>query len=350
MAIMKRNKLISRPWLILICAIVLTALLSLPRINMMLRLEESGIMNFDHRDYFRKLFITFLYASLILIFNLYTKKIKLGLFDISFSRASHLLSTNLLLFVAIHSFFFFRFASRAVFETGQSQGSFYLWNMVMNASLALVCILIAISYRHIKENYLVKLENEALQKETAQARFVQLREQVNPHFMFNSFSTLNGLIEESPERAQKFLMNMSDVFRYVLKIENDTTVSLEEEFHFAKVYVDMIKERFGDAVQFQFEIPTENLSHRVVPLSLQMLIENAIKHNNSDSLNPLLVSIKVVGDYMEVHNNLQKRTNVEKNHSIGLYNLNQRYKYASKQELIIVKTNEAFSVKIPLLK
>jgi LytS/YehU family sensor histidine kinase len=221
--------------------------------------------------------------------------------------------------------------------------------MAINASVAIVCILIAISYRNIKDKYLIKLQNEALQKETAQAKFAQLREQINPHFMFNSFSTLNGLIDESLERAKKFLLNMSDVYRYVLKSQSATTVRLDEEAHFAKVYAAMIDERFGDTVKFEFGIPSDKLSLRVVPLSIQMLIENAVKHNHFDLSAPLKVSIKVVGDHVEVNNNLQKRLNGENNHSVGLYNLNQRYKYASKQEIIIVQTKEQFSVKIPLL-
>ncbi|MEL7120240.1 MAG: histidine kinase [Bacteroidota bacterium] len=347
---LNHHKIISRPLLILICTLVITILLGLPRLSMMLRLDSIGLIGFDTRDYIRRLAVTFMSSLLILSFNLYMEDIKLGPIKISFAKVIHLVLINLVLFAAIQSFIFFRFANRFGIVTGPSLGSFYYWNLAINATVTIVCILIAISYRSIKEKYLVKLENEGLQKETAQAKFAQLREQISPHFMFNSFSTLNGLIEEAPERAKMFLMNMSDVYRYVLKNERASTVCLDEELHFAKVYAAMIEERFGKAVQFKFSIPTDKLNFRVVPLSIQMLIENAVKHNYFNRSNPLYVKVNVIGEYLEVHNNLQKRELVEKNHSIGLYNLNQRYKYASKKEVIITQTKEDFRVQIPLLK
>lgn len=345
-----QNKLISRPWLIITCATVITMLLGLPRLTMMLRLEEIGLMGFDTRDYVRRLAFFFLLPALVLSFNLYVENLKWGPLHISFSKVNHLAGTNLVLFAAVQLFLFFRVAARMELEAGQGPGSFYLWNVAVNATVTIVCMLIAISYRSIKEKYLVELENEALLKETAQAKFAQLREQVNPHFMFNSFSTLNGLIEESPERAKTFLMNMADVYRFVLKSESANTVSLDEELQAAKVYAAMIGERFGEAVRFHFAIPREKLNLRVIPLSVQMLIENAVKHNHFDPSSPLIVRIAVNGAYLEAHNNLQKRVQVGKNHSIGLYNLNQRYKYAAKQEVIITQTKDDFHVKIPLLK
>lgn len=346
----KQNRLIGRPFLIIICAFVIMILIGLPRLNMMLRLEESGIINFNTRDYVRRLIVTFLSSALILSFNLYMNRIKWGKLIISFSSMGHLIGTNLLLFAAIQFFIYFKFASQVQIDAVDRPGNLYLWPVALNASILIVCILIAVAYRSIKEKYLVTLENEALLKETAKAKFAQLREQINPHFMFNSFSTLNGLIEESAGRAKNFLMNMSDIYRYVLKSENATTVSLEEELHFARVYAAMIDERFNDGIQFAFQIENDQLQKRVVPLSVQMLIENTVKHNHFNRSSPLKVVIKIEADRLEVTNNLQKRVNIENNHSIGLHNLNQRYKYASKQEIIIKQTATEFSVKIPLLK
>lgn len=345
-----RTKLIGKPWLILLTASVITMLLGLPRLQMMLRLENAEMISFDTRDYIHRLIVTFVSSLLILSFNLYIEKFKWGPINISFSQVCHLIGTNLILFASIQLFIFFRLVSRVQVETGQTLGGFFLWTIAVNASVAIVCILLAIFYRNVKEKYLVKLENVALQKETAQAKFAQLREQINPHFMFNSFSTLNGLIDESPERAKKFLINMSDVYRYVLKSETATTVSLDQELHFARVYAAMIAERFPGKISFEFDVPADQLSLRVVPLSIQMLIENAVKHNHFHHSNPLKIKIKVVGNHLEVYNNLRKRANLENNHSLGLYNLNQRYKYASKEEVIIVQTHDHFSVKLPLMK
>ena len=142
---------------------------------------------------------------------------------------------------------------------------------------------------------------------------------------------------------------MCDVYRYVLKNDNVDTVTLREELDYAKIYLNMLKERFGDAIHDVFNISDEEMEMKVPPLAIQMLIENAVKHNSFDNKHPLQLTIQSSNSFIKVENSLRKRI-VTDNHSLGLYNLNLRYKYLCDEEVIIKKTKTTFNVKIPLLQ
>lgn len=345
----KTHKLISKTHILILGALVITILLGLPRVQMMMRLEDFGIADFELRDYIRRISITLILVLLFLWLNLFINNIRLGRLRISFDKIGHLVLANVVIFGILQLLTIGIFNQRLDLEVGSNAKSVYIWLLAVNVLMMGICMLIGIVYRQVKEKYFMRLTHEALQKENAEARFANLKEQVNPHFMFNSFSTLNGLIEESPERAKKFLMNMSDLYRYVLQSEQSSSVPLDQELACAQIYGAMVKERFGEAIRISWEdIPAASKHKKVVPLSVQMLLENAVKHNNFDLSNPLTITIYANGAFLEVKNNLRPRK-IENSHSFGLYNLNQRYYYLSNNEIIIRNTNEVFSVKIPLL-
>ena len=327
---------------------LIAGLLGLSRISTMRRMEELGVVNFEPRDYVARMVGTFLFAALFLSLNVLVDRIRLGSFVVDFSRIPQVVYFNLACFALIQVLLFGRMSARP--EFGARSGAFFGWNLLVNAAVVAVCALMGVAFRYIRENLMIKLANESLKKENAEARFANLKDQLNPHFMFNSFSTLNGLIEESPERAQRFLLNMSDMYRYVLKVESTDLVSLGEELQFAERYVEMMKERFGEAIQLERSTTYATLPARVLPLSIQVLIENAVKHNSFDNHKPLRIEILTDYQHVEVRNNLRFRpSNGSANHQIGLYNLNQRYKHLADKEIIITKSAETFSVKIPLL-
>lgn len=344
----KTHKLISKTHVLIIGAVVITILLGLPRVQMMMRLEDFGIADFEVKDYVRRIGLTLFLVLLFLWLNLFINNIKLGRLRISFDKTWHLVLANVVIFSTLQLLMIGIFNQRLDPEVGSNAISVYIWLLAINVLMVAICILIGIAYRQVKEKYFMSLTHEALQKENAEARFANLKEQINPHFMFNSFSTLNGLIEESPERAKKFLMNMSDLYRYVLQSEQSSSVLLDQELKCAQIYGAMMKERFGIAIQIHWDVPVILKQKKVVPLSVQMLLENAVKHNNFDHSNPLTITIHANEGFLEVKNNLRPR-NIEKSHSMGLYNLNQRYYYLSNKEIIIQSKNEIFSVKIPLL-
>lgn len=184
---------------------------------------------------------------------------------------------------------------------------------------------------------------------SANAQFESLKNQLDPHFLFNSLNVLDALIEENPTQAQKFTNDMSKIYRYVLDQKDKELVSIQEEIDFAKTYAELLKTRFEDSVIFEFDITENSLQHYVVPLSLQLLLENAIKHNYATSKKPLKISINSNDDFLIVKNNLQQREMVKDREGIGLSNIVQRYALLTNRNLFIEKSEEIFVVKIPKL-
>ncbi|MEP2025443.1 MAG: histidine kinase [Reichenbachiella sp.] len=332
----------------------MTFLMGISRVSLMTRMEALGLYEFGRWDYFIRIGTLFLVCSIFLSANIFYNKVNLGPIKFNLLNIKGILLFNLLIFIPIQLGYVFLtmqqvelpVSDRIPVERG---GVLIVWAMMTNLALMLVSALVGTVYRFMRENYQINLKNEMLQKESAEARFANLKEQLNPHFLFNSFSTLNGLIDESPSKAKKFVHDMSDVYRYVLKNEHVDKVSLKEEMEFAKIYLSMIKERFGDSIGEVIVISKEAMEMKVPPLAIQMLIENAVKHNNFNPDHPLNLSIQSADQNVRVKNSLKERQ-VTGNHSLGLYNLNQRYKYMSNREVIIKKTNETFEVKIPLLQ
>src|SRR5690606_17315042 len=145
------------------------------------------------------------------------------------------------------------------------------------------------------------------------------------HFLFNSLNVLTSLIEENPQKAQKFTTSLSKVYRYVLEQKNKELVSVDEELQFAKTYMSLIKMRFEDSIVFTMPECAANPESKVVPLSLQLLLENAVKHNMVTPNKPLHINIYETQDRLVVKNNLQPKQIVKKSSGVGLSNIKQRY-------------------------
>lgn len=192
-------------------------------------------------------------------------------------------------------------------------------------------------------------ETERLEKEKAQVQFDNLKNQLNPHFLFNSLTSLNSLITEDQQLASKFLQHLSKVYRYVLQHKDRSTVSLRTELDFISNYVFLLETRFRNAIFIRFQIDREKEERLIVPVTLQILIENAVKHNVADVNKPLKVDILTSGNYLVVSNNLQKRTAVETSNKMGLDNLKSLYGFLTDRKVEIEQTEERFYVKVPLL-
>ena len=184
---------------------------------------------------------------------------------------------------------------------------------------------------------------------SANAQFESLKNQLDPHFLFNSLNVLSSLIDENPNQAQRFTASMSKIYRYVLEQKDKELVTVEEEIEFAKIYCDLLKTRFEDSVNFEFKVKDIDLKSFVVPLSLQLLLENCIKHNFATSSKPLNITIYSENGYLFIENNLQEREQVKDSAGIGLSNIVQRYSLLTKTNVFIEKSNEFFRVKIPIL-
>lgn len=190
---------------------------------------------------------------------------------------------------------------------------------------------------------------ERLETEKAQVQFDNLKNQLNPHFLFNALTSLNGLIFENQILASQFLQHLSKVYRYVLQNKGKNFVPLQTELDFIENYVFLLTTRFHQALFISFDITTAGRERAIVPVTLQILIENALKHNIADVSRPLRIDIATIGDYLVVSNNLQVRKLVETSNKQGLENLKSLYGFLTKKEVIVEQTDDRFAVKIPLL-
>lgn len=193
-------------------------------------------------------------------------------------------------------------------------------------------------------------KTESLARESVQSQLEVLKNQLDPHFLFNSMNTLAALIDDENIDAQQYLERLSDVYRYVLVSRSKNTVLLEEEIAFLDAYVYLNKIRFRENLQIEKQLSPEAYRQYVTPLSLQMLIENAIKHNVVSKENPLKIRIQQEGDqYLVIENNIQEKTILEKSTRVGLQNIINRYSLLTDRQVEVIRTGGLFTVKIPLL-
>jgi hypothetical protein len=184
---------------------------------------------------------------------------------------------------------------------------------------------------------------------TATAQFDALKSQLDPHFLFNSLNVLVSLIEENPKAATRFTTSLSKVYRYVLEQRNKELVSIEEELTFARTYVNLLKWRFEDSLEVSIPEAASDAELKVVPLSLQLLLENAVKHNVVSDSKPLQLRIYEENSHLVVENNLQIKDHVKKGSGVGLKNIASRYALLSYRQMTITQNEHSFKVQIPAL-
>lgn len=191
-------------------------------------------------------------------------------------------------------------------------------------------------------------EKALLQKEKLNTQYENLKNQLNPHFLFNSLSSLDGLIHENPALASDFLRQLSKVFRYVLQNKDRELVSLRTELEFIQNYVSLLKTRFNGSLDVRVQVPMEATEKSIVPVTLQILVENAIKHNIATVAQPLLIQISADENYLTVENNLQRKQNVDTSNRQGLTNLKALYQFLSTEEVRVEEDSNRFRVGVPL--
>jgi LytS/YehU family sensor histidine kinase len=230
------------------------------------------------------------------------------------------------------------------------------WNVVRLSS---IIILIAVFFLvNLYETvFLVrdvandKLEQEQLVRAKAEAELEALKNQIDPHFIFNSLNTLSHLIEEKPEKAKLFNDHMADVYRYILQNKAKDLVLLRDEMQFMQDYFSLLKIRFEDALQLETEVD-ETLwdQYLIPPISLQVLLENAVKHNEFSETSPLQIQLVVVEHELQMRNRLKEKKLRKPSSRIGLQNLEERYRLSTGKSIRIEKEEDAFTVCLPILK
>jgi len=214
-------------------------------------------------------------------------------------------------------------------------------------SIILLTVEICIQFFYRWKNSLIEIEK--YKTESAQAQLQNLKNQINPHFLFNNMSVLSSLVYKDQDKAVDFINQLSKVYRYLLDNKDSELVSLEEELIFIRSYNYLLQIRFDTNIKFEMDIE-ENASKQLLPpMALQILIENVIKHNEVSSEFPLTVKIKANRETLEVINNLQLRLNKEPSSKTGLKNIRERYQYFTDRQIEIIEDLKTYIVKIPLL-
>lgn len=224
----------------------------------------------------------------------------------------------------------------------------HLFNIVLSLGVAAF-----VHARDFMINWKASVKQESTEQKiiagTASAQFDALKNQLDPHFLFNSLNVLTSLIDENPDAAQNFTTSLSKVYRYVLEQKSKELVTVDEELQFARTYVRLLKMRFEDSIVFDIPDKASNPMAKVVPLSLQLLLENAVKHNVVNASRPLHIKIFEREGNLIVENNLQPKEVVKKSSGVGLVNIKQRYNLLTQRQVQINKTASNFSVEIPML-
>jgi uncharacterized membrane-anchored protein YhcB (DUF1043 family) len=224
----------------------------------------------------------------------------------------------------------------------------FIYRNFFVSGLVIGCVLII---RLINQKQLVQIENETLKSEALQSQFETLKNQLSPHFLFNSLTALKTLINESPHIAQDYVNNLSKALRYTLQSNEKQLVSLKEEMEFTESYLFLIKMRFGNNLTVNVETNEEYLSYNLPPLTIQTLVENAVKHNEVSKRNPLILTIKTTDNAcLFVMNSIHEKITNEEGTGIGLTNLSRQFQLLIGKDISVSNENNEFRVEIPLIK
>jgi len=195
------------------------------------------------------------------------------------------------------------------------------------------------------------IEAEALKSRQLRTELDMLKNQVSPHFLFNSLNTLVALIHEDADQAARFTKDLSHVYRYILQHKDKEVVDLGTELDFTQAYIALMKVRFTDSLHIHVNVADEHRRALIAPLTLQLLLENALKHNVASIAKPLQVHIHVEsGRTLVVRNSLHRKQGIVEGTGTGLSNVKQRYAYLSERQVDVIETREHFLVALPLMQ
>ena len=253
--------------------------------------------------------------------------------------------------ITVASLFFLRLFTEIIIE-GESLSEFvagehiqYYYVSFIISALVTAIFYGVYYYRYTQER---KVKEQKIIAGTASAKFDALKNQLDPHFLFNSLNVLTSLIEENPEAATKFTTSLSKVYRYVLEQKNKDLVTVAEELKFAELYMSLIKMRFEDSIVFTIDT-ISNPEAKVVPLALQLLLENAVKHNQVTPSKKLHIRITEENGNLVIKNNVQPKQVLKESSGVGLRNIRQRYYILTNRPVTIQQNEKEFSIAIPML-
>ncbi len=201
----------------------------------------------------------------------------------------------------------------------------------------------------IREKQMNTLIIEQLKQKQLEANLSSLKEQMSPHFLFNSLHSLISIIRTDESAAINFVIRLSEVYRYLLQHREHQTVSLHEELDFIQAYIYLLKVRFKNNIRVTVDIPSQFFPTRIPPLTLQLLLENAVKHNIASRTMPLEIGIGIENNMIVVGNNIQPKVSLETSHGFGLTSMEEQYRMLVQENIIIRSENQKFKVLLPII-
>jgi len=255
------------------------------------------------------------------------------------------ITSNLILFAFFLLIEYFIF--QLIFQDGRPRFVFNYY-IVLNLSIFILAVTIANFLILYRKNKISEIENIKLREEKTKAELTALKEQISPHFFFNTLSTLSSIIRhEHKDEGLEFIQDMSSTYRYALSSGRKDLVELREELDFLESYIALMRKRFGEKLNIKIDLGDDFLFSQIPPMCLQVLVENAIQHNIITQIKPLKIEIYMQSGMIHVRNNLQEKEQAE-GFGLGLQNLNNRFKLLLNKDIFIEKTKTHFMVKIPL--
>ncbi|NKI33155.1 sensor histidine kinase [Croceivirga thetidis] len=203
---------------------------------------------------------------------------------------------------------------------------------------------------YIYELNSAKIMEESLKKENAISELKALKNQLSPHFLSNSLTTLLFLIDYDTEKSKEFALNLASVYNKLLDFSDKDLISIKDEMAYIAEYTELLHSRFDPNLNIEIDLPDSIYQKKIVPLSLQVGVENAVKHNVVSKLKPLKISITKNGQHILITNNFQPKGSVSDRNGIGISNLKKRYQLLTEKELLIEKSDESFILKIPIIE
>jgi len=264
-------------------------------------------------------------------------------------RIALIVIVQVMISITAFGFVFWSYDAFGLFGFKATMGQFKLsvWIVIGMVMLTATLWESEFIYKKYKESI---IEKETMQQLSIQQEFESLKSQVNPHFLFNCFNTLSSLISEDKEQAEVFLNELSKVYRYLLRNNEDGLSSLQEEMNFIKSFYRLLKTRHGDAIQLQIEVDKKYFNYLLPSLSLQLLVENAVKHNVTSKDQPLVIDIfSMAGNKLAVNNNLQPKVIKAPSNKIGLSNIRSKYELLKQDGFQVLQDARNFTVVLPLI-
>lgn len=353
---------------------------------MKLRKEKSFFLGYDKKTALTAaIILSFVLAFILLSSSIYALSIDSST-DIDVSNLISIKSAISLLSNTLLFYFLFRFQFWAIARYSNSRHQYKMWlllvllflitaifspvfskmqwwwyrdkvsgkiystlHYVKDVTILIISFLFTALIYLINQNHKNVTENQNLIIENLRNRYNALRNQTDPHFLFNSLNTLNGLIGYDDERAQEYIEQLSGVFRYTM--QDHTVTKVSEELQFIDSYIYLMKIRYNDGLLVECNIEDEHKNYFIVPFGLQLLVENAVKHNVVSHKNPLSIVIQSTSTKtIRVENNLQPKQSGQESRGLGLANLNECYRLMFGKEILIEANDRYFAVEIPLIK